>query len=112
MPLDQMVGHDHPRSIVGAPLRHVAGDAIGGGGVLSGRDKRFDGCDRALPCGMALSADGGIVVHRFRAARHAMWIVTSLTSQRAFALRKAFGLTQPVDGTHRLEFVVVSVPGA
>ena len=60
---------------------------------------------------MALAADCGIVIHCFLAARHAVRIVTSLARQCAFAPGKTFGLTQPVYGTHRLEFVVVTGAG-
>ena len=60
---------------------------------------------------MALPTNGGIVIHCFLAAWHAMRIVTSLARQFAFAPVKTFGLTQPVYGTHRLEFVVVAGTG-
>src|SRR5436853_3369991 len=101
MPLDQVVGHDHARRILGAPLRHVASNAIGRGGVLAG----------ALQGSMALPADCRIVVGGFLAARRPMWVVTGLARQPACARGKTPGLTQPVYGTYRLEFVVVSRSG-
>ena len=60
---------------------------------------------------MAVPADCGIVIHGFLAAGNAVRIVTSLARQFAFAPGKTFGLTQPVYGTHRLEFVVVTGAG-
>ena len=61
--------------------------------------------------GVALPADGGIVRHRFGAARHAVRIVAGVAGQSAFALQEALRLPQPVDGAHRFEFVVVTRPG-
>jgi hypothetical protein len=51
------------------------------------------------------------MVRRFLSAGDAMWIVTGLARQSPFAPRKTPGLAQPVYGTHRLEFVVVSSTG-
>ena len=79
----------------------MASNAIGRGGVLAGD----------LQGSMALPADCRIVAGGFLAARRPMWVVTGLARQPACARGKTPGLTQPVYGTYRLEFVVVSRSG-
>ena len=51
------------------------------------------------------------MVRRLLAAGRAMWIVTGLADQLAFAPGETPGLAQPVYRTHRFEFVVVSRAG-
>ena len=77
-----MVGHDHARSVLRAPLRHVARDAVGRDRVLAGGDQGIERVDRALG-GMALPADCGIVVDGFLAAGRPMRIVAGLAGQLA-----------------------------
>src|SRR5580658_1466456 len=89
-----MIGHDSMNYIVGAALRHMARDAIGGGRVV-GRSHVVAG-----PAGCI------IVVRCFLAARNIVRVVAGQTCHRSLALEEAAGLAQTDDGAYDLELRV------
>src|SRR5579862_6982582 len=91
-----MIGHDHMHHVVGAALRHVAGDAIGPGCVRAGPRER---------CGVALFANRIVVRGRHWPMRDVMRIVAGGAAQLARALNKALRLAQAVGAARDLKAV-------